>query len=108
MAFVATMTYELDPATSPDARKLLRAELVGRRWQDRWEGRLMPAGCVWIRRTTQPDETVDDLMKHCERELHAAAAAVEATGRPTRVKRAWVQVSGAGTWGLLAVPEGSG
>jgi len=107
MAFVATMTYELEPATSVEARKLLRAELVGRRWQDRWEGRLMPAGCVWIRRTTQPEETVDDLMKHCERELLSAAAAVEATGRPTRVKRAWVQVSGAGTWGLLAVPQAS-
>lgn len=107
MAFVATMTYELDFSATAEARKLLRAELVGRRWQDRWEGRLMPANCVWIRRTAQGDETVDELMKHCERELFAAAAAVEAMGRPTRVKRAWVQVSGAGTWGLLAVPEAS-
>ena len=40
MAFVATLTYELDPSTAPDARKLLRAELCGRRWQDRHEGRL--------------------------------------------------------------------
>src|SRR5688500_17955556 len=102
------MTYELDPATSLDTRNLLRAELVGRRWQDRWEGKLMPAGCLWIRRTAQGDESVDDLKRHCERELLAAAAAVEATGREARVKRAWVQVSGAGTWGLLAVSEGSG
>lgn len=103
MAFIATLTYELDPGVSPDARKLLRAELCGRRWQDRWEGRLMPAGCLWIRRTAGPGETVDDLKLACERELMEAAAAVEATGRPTRVRRAWVQVAGAGTWGLLGV-----
>ena len=31
----------------------------------------------------------------------------EATGRSAQVRRAWVQVSGAGTWGLLAVPARS-
>jgi hypothetical protein len=107
MAFVATLTYELDPSTTPEARKMVRAELCGRRWQDRWEGRLMPAGCLWIRRTTEPGETVDDLMRHCERDLNDAAAAVEATGRSAHVRRAWVQVSGAGTWGLLATPARS-
>lgn len=103
MAFVATLTYELDPTTEPEARKLLRAEMCGRRWQDRHEGRLMPAGCLWIRRTAPPGETVDDLKRTCERELRDAAAAVVATGRTLRVRRAWVQVAGAGTWGLLDV-----
>lgn len=103
MAFIATLTYELDPATSPDARKLVRAQLCGRRWQDRWEGRLMPAGCVWIRRTAGAGETVDDLKLQCERELREAIAAVEATGRTAALRRAWIQVSGAGTWGLLDV-----
>src|SRR4051812_35012503 len=36
--FIATMSYELHNSTLPDARKLLRAELVGRRWQDRVRG----------------------------------------------------------------------
>jgi len=107
MAFIATLTYELDPETTPETRRLLRAELCGRRWQDRFEGRLMPAGCLWIRRTAPPGETVDDLKRTCERELLEAAAAVASTGRAARVRRAWVQVAGAGTWGLLAVdPSG--
>lgn len=105
MAFIATLAYELDPSAAPDARRLVRAELCGRRWQDRHEGRLMPAGCLWIRRTAGPGETVDDLKRACERELLEAVAAVAATGRPVALRRAWVQVSGAGTFGLLATGQ---
>jgi hypothetical protein len=105
--FTATMSYELHPATPPDARKLLRAELVGRRWQDRWEGSLMPAGTVWISRSAEDHQNVDDIHAACSRELAAAVNAVAQTGRSIRLIRAWVQVTGAGTIGLvkIAPPE---
>ena len=101
--FIATMTYELSHATSPDARKLLRAELVGRRWQDRSQGLLVPSTCVWIERSAGPGETTDDVHAACAKDLHAAVAAVAATGRQITLLRAWVQVSGAGTYGLVPV-----
>ena len=44
--FIATLAYELDAATSPEAHKLLRAELVGRRYNDRKDGKRMPANCA--------------------------------------------------------------
>lgn len=108
-SFIATMVYELHPDTPPDARKLLRAQLVGRRWQDRCEGALMPSTAVWIRRSAEDHETTDDLHAACARDLHAAAAAVAATGRPIKVMRVWIQVSGAGTYGLAkAAPDAGG
>ena len=104
-AFIATMSYELTPATLPDARKLLRAELVGRRWQDRRDGALMPANTLWIKRAAEPEHTTDDVHEACARDLFAAAAAVAAMGREIAVVRAWVQVSGAGTYGLVTLPK---
>lgn len=101
--FFATMSYELHASTDPDARKLLRAELVGRRWQDRYEGALMPAGTVWIKRSVEAHQTVDDVKATCAIDLNAAVAAVARTGRAIRLVRAWVQVSGAGTYGMLDV-----
>ena len=103
--FIATMSYELAPATAPDARKLLRAELVGRRWQDRCEGALMPANTVWIRRSAAPEHTTNDVHEACSRDLVAAVAAVAATGRAITLTRAWVQVSGAGTYGLATLAK---
>lgn len=103
--FIATMSYELTPATPPDARKLLRAELVGRRWQDRRDGALMPANTLWIKRAAEPEHTTDDVHEACARDLFAAAAAVTAMGREVAVVRAWVQVSGAGTYGLVTLPK---
>lgn len=98
--FVATMSYEVHASTAPDARKLLRAELVGRRWKDRWhDGSLMPAGTVWIKRSAGPGETVDDLHAACSRELLSAAQAVTNTGRSVSIVRAWIHVSGAGAYG---------
>ena len=105
MAFIATLVYELDPTTPPEAQKLLRAELVGRRYNDRYEGKRLPANAVWIRRTTGEGETVDDLKLRCGQELGAAVAAVARAGLAIRLVRAWVQVAGAGTYGLLGVPE---
>jgi len=99
--FFATMIYELDPATEPDARKLLRAELVGRRWQDRSDDDLMPANSVWIRRTAAEHETTNDVHRACGEDLKNALVAVEKTGRKIALKRAWVQVAGAGTYGLV-------
>ena len=99
--FIATMSYELHSSTLPDARKLLRAELVGRRWQDRYQGLPMPAGAVWIRRSAADEHTTDDVHDACARDLHAAVAAVARTGRPIRLVRAFVQVSGAGSYGLV-------
>ena len=70
----------------------------------------MPASAVWIRRSAAKGETTDDLHAACGRELVAAVAAVAATGRSITLVRAWVHVSGAGTYGpirLDAHPEGS-
>jgi hypothetical protein len=100
MTFFATMVYELDPLTAPDARKLLRAELAGRRWNDRFDGHLMPDCTVWIRREADPGENVDHLKAKCVRELYDAVQAVSAL-RPIKLVRAWVQIAGAGTWGLV-------
>jgi hypothetical protein len=105
--FIATLCYELDPSTAPDARKLLRAELVGRRWQDRCEGALMPANAVWIRRSAADDETTRDVHAACARDLHAAVEAVRGTGRAIAVKRAFVHVSGGGSFGMAPVPPPS-
>ncbi|MBL9022821.1 MAG: hypothetical protein JNL21_11525 [Myxococcales bacterium] len=105
MAFVATLAYELDPSTSPQAAKLLVAELVGRRYNDRFEGKRMPANVLWIRRAGEPSETVDDLRAKMGAELATAVAAVARAGLPIRLLRAWVQVTGAGTFGLLDVAQ---
>ena len=67
--FYATMSYELEATTDPVARKLFRAELVGRRWQDRLEGALMPAGTVWALRDAPESETTTDVHAACE--LHS-------------------------------------
>lgn len=99
-SFYATMSYELHPTTPPEARKLLRAELVGRKWQDRARALLMPASTVWAIRMAGADETTDDIHAACARDLRDAAAAVARTGRPIQVVRAWIHVSGAGTFGL--------
>lgn len=101
--FVVTMTYDLSPATPPDARKLLRAELVGRRWRDRHEDRLMPHNAVWIRRTHPDEHTVRDVFAASERDLADAADAVRRTGRELGVKRSWIHVSGGGLFGLANV-----
>lgn len=103
--FVATMTYELSPSTSNDARKLLRAELVGRRWHDRYDSAPVPANMVWIKRNTGPGETTDHLHTACSRELLDAAAAVARRGLSIHVVRAWVHVSGAGTFGAVLIPR---
>lgn len=93
------MSYELSPATSDDARKLLRAELVGRRWQDRCKGTPLPSNTLWIRRSAGPDDTTDTLHTLCARELVDAMEAVSRRGLPIAVQRAWIFVSGAGTYG---------
>jgi hypothetical protein len=108
--FYATMSYELHPTTPPEARKLLRAELCGRKWQDRARALLMPSSTVWAIKSAGDGETTDDLHRACARDLRDAAAAVARTGRPIKIVRAWIHVSGAGTFGLapadvIALPE---
>jgi hypothetical protein len=102
--FIATMTYELSPETPSDARKLLRAELVGRRWQDRVKDQRMPRHTVWIKRSAEENQTTNDLHDKCAEELREAARAVARSGRPIRVLRAFIQVAGGGTHGLT--PDG--
>ena len=101
MAFVATLVYELHPQTEPDAARLLRAEMVGRRWQDRHEGERMPANALWIKRTAEPHHTTDDVHAACAADLQKAVAAVAGMGKRIALVRAWVQVTGAGTYGLV-------
>jgi hypothetical protein len=100
-SFIATLSYELHPQTEPDAAKLLRAELVGRRWQDRWEGARMPANTLWIKRSAEDDQTTDDVHTACGDDLQKAVAAVGGMGKKIGLVRAWVQVAGAGTHGLV-------
>ena len=101
MSFVATVVYELDPSTSPEAQKLLRAELVGRRYNDRYEGKLLPRNTVWIQRGAAEGEFVDALMDRCAGELRSAVAAVAKMGFPIRLVRGWIHISGGGAWGTI-------
>jgi len=101
--FIATLSYELHPSTDPDARKLLRAELVGHRWLDRCKDERMPANTLWARRIADEKHTTDDVHAACADDLRKAVAAVAQMGRKISLTRAWIQVSGAGTYGLVAV-----
>ncbi len=98
MAFFATLAYELHPQTEPDAAKLFRAELVGRRWQERYEGERMPANALWMHRS---GATTDDVHAACAEDLHKAVAAVAGMGKRIALLRAFLQVTGAGTTGLV-------
>ena len=106
--FFATIAYELDPATPADARKLLRAEMVGRRWQDKSNGHPLPGNVLWARRAAGPSETTDDVHRACGVDLASAVAAVAERGLTIAVRRAWVQVAGSGTYGLVAIPAPTG
>jgi hypothetical protein len=103
MSFYATLVYDLAPETPPEARKLLRAELAGRRWESKHRGRLTPSNTMWMKRSAGPQETTDHLHRACCRELEEAVAAVARRNLPIRLLRAWVHVSGAGTFG--PIPE---
>jgi len=100
--FVCSMSYELDPSAAEEAKKLLRAELVGRRWRDRAGDRPLPRNTVWIFRSAGDDETADQVHDACTRDLKTAADAVRSAGLPVKVLRAWIHVSGGGTYGLAA------
>lgn len=101
-SFVVTLSYELTPATPPEARKLLRAELVGRRWNDRHKAALMPSSTVWCTRSMGDDDTTDEVHAMCVAELRDAARAVARTGRPIGIVRAWLHISGGGAMSLAA------
>lgn len=103
MSFVATLVYELHPNTPPETRKLFRAHLVGRRWLERCEGAPMPASALWMRRAAPERSTTDDVHAACARDVRDAAAAVAQAGREVKVLRVWIQVSGAGTYGLAPI-----
>jgi hypothetical protein len=102
--FQVTMSYELHPTTLPEARKLLRAELVGRKWNDRHKAALTPSNTVWGTRTMGEDDTTDEVQAASLKDLRDAAAAVARTGRAIKVVRAWLHISGGG-WMGLAAPE---
>jgi hypothetical protein len=99
--FFVTLTYELHPQTEPDAAKLLTAELVGRRWQERYEGEKMPANTLWMKRSVEPHHTTDDTHAASVQDLVKALAAVAKTGKRITLVRAWVQVTGSGTMGVV-------
>ena len=101
--FVASMSYDLGADTPPDARKLLRAELVGRRWRDRCRHDAMPHNTLWIERGAASDDTTDDVHTACATDLRDAIEAVRKTGRAETLVRCWIQVSGAGTFGTVSV-----
>ena len=107
-SFIATLSYELHPRTEPDAAKLLRAELVGRRWQDRFESARMPANTLWIKRSAEAGQSTDDVHAACGADLHKAVLAVQGMGKKIELVRAWVQVTGAGTYGLVRLPPHDG
>jgi hypothetical protein len=98
--FIASMSYDVSDDTPAAARKLLRAELVGRRWHDRVRDRLMPQSAVWMERVASEGETTSLVHDQCAEDLRRAAAAVEQRGLTCRVTRAFIQVSGGGSYGL--------
>lgn len=102
--FHVTMSYELAPATTREARQMLRAELVGRRWNDRYKTALMPASTLWILRAVGDDDTIDDVRAVCLQDLREAAKAVARRGLPIQLVRAWLHIAGGGAFGL-ATPE---
>ncbi len=108
--FVCSMTYETHPEVTEADRKWLRAELVGRRWLEHVEGKKLPSNAVFMVRSAGDEETTDDVHEACTRELRAAAQAVRKSGRALTVTRAWIHVSGGGTYGPVAgdvaSPEG--
>lgn len=115
MSFIATLCYELHPGTELEAAQLFRAEMVGRRWQDRHHGEKLPATALWMARSAEAGQTTDDVHAACADDVYKAAATVAAMGRKIAVLRAWIQVTGAGTYGLVAgvrprpeAPRGAG
>jgi len=102
--FVATIVYEFSPTTDAKAQKLFRAEMVGRRYNEHWEGRPLPRTALWIRRTTEAGETVVELKARCEREVQSAVQAVRKFGLTIELSALWVKVMGGGTFGLAELP----
>ncbi|MSP25272.1 MAG: hypothetical protein EXR75_08940 [Myxococcales bacterium] len=100
--FICSVAYELGPETTDEAARLLRAELVARGFRDRQGERPLPRNAVWMPRVATEDDTTDSLHDACTRDLRLAAAAVRAGGRTMKLLRAWIQVSGGGTYGLAA------
>lgn len=103
-SFTATMAYDLHPQTDPDAAKLVRAELAGRRWLDRIDGQKLPANMVWMKRPWDEGVTTDEVQAACAQDLFRAVAAVAAMGRRVLLQRVFVQVTGSGSFGLVPVP----
>jgi hypothetical protein len=101
--FVTTLVYELHPQTDPKAAKLFRAELVGRRYKEQWEGQPLPRTALWIRHTLEAEETVDHLRERVGRDVRAATLAVRRVGLALEITSAWVHVMGGGTFGLVAL-----
>ncbi len=99
--FVATVVYEFAPSTEARAQKLFRAEMVGRRYKEQWEGLPLPRNALWIRRTTEPNETVDELKERSRVEVMSAVNAVRKAGLPIELTAVWVHVMGGGTFGLV-------
>jgi hypothetical protein len=102
--FYVTMSYELSPTTPPEARKLLRAELVGRKWNDRYKAALMPSSTLWIARAMGEDDTTDEVHAACVQDLREAVRAVAQKGLSIQVVRAWLHIAGGGAFGM-ATPE---
>lgn len=106
--FIASMTFEVSPATAEPARRLLVAELVGRRWFDRVRDRRMPQNCLWTKKKIGPDQNTSHIHRACAEELETCAARVRDRGHTLEVRRAFIQVAGGGTYGLAPPPTGDG
>jgi hypothetical protein len=100
--FTASMSFDLSSDTTPEARQLLIAELVGRRWKDRLKKRRMPLNTLFIQKGIDDDKNTSDLHDMCAEDLRNASRAVAKMGKPIGVLRAFIQVSGGGTYGLAA------
>lgn len=103
-SFIATISYDVSPQASEQARKLLLAEMVGRRWLQECKGRKLPTNTLWCQRTVKAEATTRTVFHDCTEDLKKAVSAVRRSGREMAVRRVWVQVSGAGSYGVAA-PE---
>ncbi len=98
--FIATISYDVSPDASQQARRLLHAEMIGRRWQEECNERKMPANTLWSQRTVGAEANTRTVYRDCAEDLKKAVSAVRGTGREIAVRRVWIQVSGAGSFGV--------
>ncbi len=61
----------------------------------------MPHNALWVEKTAGDKDTTREVHDACARDVKDALAAVAKAGLPIELLRAWIQVSGGGTFGMM-------